>query len=448
MGLHPSKAACAGEEKFTPEMLSGALGGQLPGDGMGGGMGGGNALAGLGLPPTAGGEGGGGLDVLAGLGGAPGQSIGSLAATLPNPGKFEDASNDASGVLDFQTYDGLVINYMKTVSASQAGQFQIAHGIKMGNPHTEGYELTTTYASQSGLLQGVTDSKLGLRGAAVFGEILPGLSLKFMPQLGVGPNGDINQASVELAYKGADWVATVQGTPSMQSQGEVTFCQQLSEHWSAGFKLETLFLGQEYLDPRLVQAFRLSETPYVPIPQGYANVRYSSNTCTALAQVQAPFPFTPAYPWLGMLIGLPAKATLSYAHKLYAKTPDTSGQTAPGPQVSLATDLDITLGQMGIESVTRMGWLYQLRGASVKAMVDSTWKVRCFFEQQASSRSACLPASLTSMMISVRLFIADPTAADHRGRLATVLLHDRHVMRIFHRANYESPTIVHARPRL
>jgi hypothetical protein len=52
------------------------------------------------------------------------------------------------------------------------------------------------------------------------------------------------------------------------------------------------------------------------------------------------------------------------------------------------------------------------------------------------------------MMISVRLFIADPTAADHRGRLATVLLHDSHVMRIFHRANYERPTIVHARPLL
>lgn len=383
MGLHPSKAQCAGEKE--PEVMAG-----LQGLGSPESIGGANPLAGLGLPPAAGGDAGAGLGALESLGGV-GEPLGALAATLPNPGKFEDASNDASGVLDFQTYDGMVINYMKTVSASQAGQFQIAHGIKMGNPQTEGYELTTTYASQAGLLQGVTDSKFGLRGAAVFGDVLPGLTLKFMPQLGLGPNGDVNQASLELAYKGTDWVATVQGTPSMQSQGEVTFNQQLSEHWSAGLKLETLLLGQEYLDPRLVQAFRLQETPLVPIPQAYASVRYSSNACTALGQIQAPFPFTPAYPWLGMLIGLPAKATLSYAHKLYAKTPDTSGQTAPGPQVSLATDLDITLGQMGIESVARMGWLYQLRGASVKAMVDSTWKVRCYFEQQASHRPASLP---------------------------------------------------------
>jgi len=35
-----------------------------------------------------------------------------------------------------------------------------------------------------------------------------------------------------------------------------------------------------------------------------------------------------------------------------------------------------------IESTTRMGWNYQLRGANVKAMVDSTWKVKCFFETQ------------------------------------------------------------------
>jgi|EP01046_Picozoa_sp_COSAG06_P042152 hypothetical protein len=387
MGLRPSKAQCAGEEQMgsgvTPEMLGGVLPG-MPQMGGGETMGGGDPLAGLGAPPPPGegmgGESPDGLEAL-GLGGAP---IAALAASLPNPGKWEEASNDASGVLEFVTYDGLVLNYAKNIFPSQAGQFSITHGIKMGNPQTEGYEFTTMYASQSGLMQGVTDSKFGLRGVAVFGEVLPGLSLKFMPQLGVGPNGDMNQASVELAYKGADWVATIQGTPSMQSQGEVTFNQQLSENWSAGFKLETLLLGPDYLDPRLVQAFRLNEVPFVPIPQAYASVRYSTNACTALGQVQAPFPFMQSAPWLGMFVGLPAKATFSYAHKLMAKTPDPTGQTAPGPQVSLATDLDLTIGQAGIESVTRMGWLYQLRGANVKAMVDSTWKVRCYYEQSAS----------------------------------------------------------------
>jgi hypothetical protein len=40
-------------------------------------------------------------------------------------------------------------------------------------------------------------------------DVLPGLSVKFQPGLGIpGPEGDINQATVELSYKGKDWSAS------------------------------------------------------------------------------------------------------------------------------------------------------------------------------------------------------------------------------------------------
>ena len=131
------------------------------------------------------------------------------------------------------------INYTKGISRSPLGQLMMAHAIKMGNPQTEGYELTTTYASQAVFAQGMTKSGFGLQGVAVFQEILPGLAFKFMPQFGLGPNGEINQAVFDLAYKGGDWSATAKVTPGAQTQAELSFNQQLSEHWSAGFKLDT-----------------------------------------------------------------------------------------------------------------------------------------------------------------------------------------------------------------
>ena len=238
MGLTPSKAQCAeADPKVTAEMLGGMMGGPV---------GGANPLAGLGAPPAesmGGGESMGGSEGGVGLGGlglgAPGAPIAAIAATLPNPGKWEDAATDAEGVLNLQTYDGMEINYTKGISQSPLGQLMMAHAIKMGNPQTEGYELTTTYASQAVFAQGMTKSGFGLQGVAVFQEILPGLAFKFMPQFGLGPNGEINQAVFDLAYKGGDWSATAKCTPGAQTQAELTFNQQLSEHWSAGFKLDT-----------------------------------------------------------------------------------------------------------------------------------------------------------------------------------------------------------------
>jgi len=83
----------------------------------------------------------------------------------------------------------------------------------------------------------------------------------------------------------------------------------------------------------------------IPIPQGFASLRYSSEVCTAYGHIQMPFPGPPLFPgpWIStMVFGFPSMK-LSYAHKIFG-TPDPTGQTAPGPQVSLATDIELGLG--------------------------------------------------------------------------------------------------------
>ena len=93
MGLKASKAQCSEEVPpgggVSTEMLAGALNGQLPGGGAEslGGLGGANPLSGLGAPPSPAGEGSfGGEQGLEALGlGPPGEPIGALASSLPNP---------------------------------------------------------------------------------------------------------------------------------------------------------------------------------------------------------------------------------------------------------------------------------------------------------------------------------------------------------------------------
>ena len=93
----------------------------------------------------------------------------------------------------------------------------------------EGYRLTTMYSGSGGkvLMQGVTDTKLGLQGVAMFTDFLPGATFKFHPVLGQGPNGDINQGVFDLSYKGGDWCAAVKAGP--QTNGEASWHQQLSQ---------------------------------------------------------------------------------------------------------------------------------------------------------------------------------------------------------------------------
>ena len=64
------------------------------------------------------------------------------------------------------------------------------------------------------------------------------------------------------------------------------------------------------------------------------------------------------FPWISAFVFGHPKAKLSYTHKIAGET-DASG--APGSQVALATDVEVGLGQEGLESTTRMGWNYQLR---------------------------------------------------------------------------------------
>eukprot|EP01047_Picozoa_sp_COSAG01_P032401 COSAG01_NODE_2340_length_7871_cov_32.734431_6_plen_427_part_00 len=207
-------------------------GGAASGDGggaAGGGGGGADALAGLG-----------GLGALGGALGAAGGGAGAAPrAQLPNPGKFDEADGACSQVMDFQTWDGVTIDYTKQANHSQVAQLQMAHGIKLGNARTEGYSLTTTYASQSLFMQGVTSSNLDLQGVLLAQDFLPGMSFKFQPGMGIeSGGGEINQATFELTSKGTDWAATVSVTPSAQTHALATYMQSLTKKWSAGFKIE------------------------------------------------------------------------------------------------------------------------------------------------------------------------------------------------------------------
>jgi hypothetical protein len=207
-------------------------GGAASGDGggaAGGGGGGADALAGLG-----------GLGALGGALGAAGGGAGAAPrAQLPNPGKFDEADGACSQVMDFQTWDGVTIEYTKQANHSQVAQLQMAHGIKLGNARTEGYSLTTTYASQSLFMQGVTSSNLDLQGVLLAQDFLPGMTFKFQPGMGIeSGGGEINQATFELTSKGTDWAATVSVTPSAQTHALATYMQSLTKKWSAGFKIE------------------------------------------------------------------------------------------------------------------------------------------------------------------------------------------------------------------
>jgi len=253
---------------------------------------GGDPLAGLGAalgePGSGGGGGGGGGGGddggLAALGDL--KPIAPVASRLPNPGKLEEAERDSQMVLEIPTYTGLEFKYVNSPGfpPNAMSQLNLTHEINMGG-EGEGYRLTTMYSGSGGkvLMQGVTDTKLGLQGVAMFTDFLPGATFKFHPVLGQGPNGDINQGVFDLSYKGGDWCAAVKAGP--QTNGEASWHQQLSQHWSAGVKVESMVLvmpkegeqPKDFLTMQLSQMIPgLKEEPYVVLPKAEAAVRYSS----------------------------------------------------------------------------------------------------------------------------------------------------------------------------
>jgi hypothetical protein len=111
--------------------------------------------------PEGGVAAGGDASGLAGLG----DMRAATPTTLTNPGKWDELDGQSSQVLEFQTWDGVSIDYSKSASQSQTSQLMMQHGLKMGNARTEGYTLTSTYVGNSGALfmQGQTSSNLDLQ---------------------------------------------------------------------------------------------------------------------------------------------------------------------------------------------------------------------------------------------------------------------------------------------
>jgi len=193
------------------------------------GSGAADPLAGM---QSSGGMGGGFGDLRAAMGAPP-------ASALPSPGKWDEVDGPCQQVMEFQTWDGVEINYTKAANQSQTTQLLTQHGLKLGNPRSEGYSLTSTYASNALFMQGMTSSALDLQGVLVASDFLvPGMAFKFQPGFGLkSPDGEVNQATFELSYKGSDWSASAAATTG-QNHGYVTFLQSLTTQWAAGLKLE------------------------------------------------------------------------------------------------------------------------------------------------------------------------------------------------------------------
>ena len=103
----------------------------------------------------AGASGGAASDPLAGIAGLGSMaSGGGLASILPNPGKFDEVEQACTQILTVDTWEGLTVDYNKCANQSQVAQLLTGHSLKLGNARTEGYSLTSTYASQSLLCRG------------------------------------------------------------------------------------------------------------------------------------------------------------------------------------------------------------------------------------------------------------------------------------------------------
>ncbi|EKX33332.1 hypothetical protein GUITHDRAFT_166503 [Guillardia theta CCMP2712] len=163
------------------------------------------------------------------------RSFWRMKTDLPNPGKFEDISQESNKIFHLDTYEGIMINFQRGLSNS----FMIDHAMHL-QPSAEQYG---TYHFGANFAEGkhLLLSKTATNGevfARYIGTLTPNFSLNMQAQLVPTPHN--SHALITADYKGSDWFA--QCKIGSMAQFGFSYLQSITRSLSLG--LDFMYLGR------------------------------------------------------------------------------------------------------------------------------------------------------------------------------------------------------------